>query len=379
MALLLGAIIRYKCRQFVSGDANNCLLPWYDIIDSKGSSGISEQVGDYNILYQFIIYIFTCLPIKPLYSYKIFSVIFDFALAIVSALIVDNKTSEKGIKRVRSDKFIIIFTIVWLCPLVFLNSSLWAQCDSIYTFFIFASFYAFIRDKYLLMFILYGVAFSFKFQAIFVLPFLAIIYVSEKKFSITKFLWIPIMLEISAIPGIIKGRNILDPFIIYFKQTGTYNAVSMNYNSFWNCLVKSWAGVNNDYAEFKIVATIFTVFLLGLIAVFYIKNCSDASFFQKVYLLHITVYTCVLFLPTMHERYGYINEITAIILMCLNKKFFASGVGIILLSCITYGHYLFGLEYNSLFTSMINIGIYCWYVYQMLTYKLYPLKEEAVA
>ncbi len=273
---------------------------------------------------------------------------------------------QKGVfSRIRSLKFVIVFTCIWLCPIVFLNSSLWAQCDSIYSFFIFTSFYAFVHKKYTCMFVFYGIAFSFKFQSIFVLPFLVIIYVLEKKFSITNFLWIPIILVISAIPGIIKGRSIIDPFLIYFKQTGTYDAFSMNYNSFWNCLIYSWPGVDNDYTEFKVVALFFTLFLLGLIALFYLHKCSNTNLFQKTYLLHLTVYTCVLFLPTMHERYGYVYEITSIILMFFDKRFFIPDVGVILLSCITYGHYLFELDYNLLITSAFNVGLYCWYTYQI--------------
>ncbi len=72
-----------------------------------------------------------------------------------------------------------------------------------------------------------------------------------------------------------------------------------------------------------------------------------------------------MFLPTMHERYGFIYEITAIMLMIKNRKYFFSGIGLLLISCITYGQWLFSIEYSALFLSLINVLLYCWYVFQI--------------
>ena len=360
---ILSLLIRFSCKEFVSGDASGALLTWYDVIKSKGCRSLSEQIGDYNILYQFIIYIFTLIPLKALYAYKVFSAIFDYALAIIAAMIVDYNPGARFTDRLRSEKFAITYSVIIMSPLVFLNSSCWAQCDSIYTFFVFASMYAFINGKYSKMFLLYGIAFSFKFQAIFALPLFFILYFYKKKYSIIKFLFIPMVMIVTALPGIFMGRSLTDPFLNYFNQVGEYKAVSMNYNSFWNSIVSEWPGVNNDYHEFKMVAVIFTISVLGIIMLKVINSNIEMNNYQLILLFHVTVYTCVLFLPTMHERYGYIYEITAIILMLLNKKYFAPGIGVILLSCITYGNFLFGLGCPLLITSIINVFLYIWYAY----------------
>ncbi len=362
VATILSLVIRLCYIGCYSGDATGFLLPWYDEIKSKGFDSLSKQIGDYNILYQFIIYLFTLLPIRPLYAYKILSVIFDYALAIIVSLIAvsDQKNELRGL--VSSWKFVGIYSTVLFSPLVFFNSSCWAQCDSIYTFFVFAALYAFIKDKYVTMFILYGMAFSFKFQAVFALPFFMVLYISEKKYSIVNFLIIPLMLVLTALPGIIKGRKILAPFAIYFNQTGTYNNISMNYNSFWN-IIGGWSGEYGDYAEFKILASVFTVMVLGMILMRVINSKCTMDIYRLVLLMHITVYTCVLFLPTMHERYGYIYEVTAILLMFFDKKYFMYGIGVLLLSCMTYGSYLFGVGYPSLIMSLFNVIIYGGYVY----------------
>ena len=214
------------------------------------------------------------------------------------------------------------------------------------------------------MFIFLGMSFAFKFQAIFVLPFIMFVYFLEKKFSIAKLLYIPVMLIITSIPGIIMGRSILSPFKTYISQTTTYEGVSFNYNSFWNCIIKDLVFADKDYTRhFSVIAICFTMCILGSLLFWAIKQNITLNHSNLIYLLHITVYACILFLPSMHERYSYIYEITAILLMFIDKKTVFPGLGLILLSCATYGFYLFHLNYPVLSPSVINVFIFVWYIY----------------
>ena len=80
--------LRYAVRDYVSGDAYYYLLPWYEKMKNVGFAGLAQPVGDYNILYQFFIAIFTYLPMEALHAYKLFSVIFDVLLAFLAMWIV---------------------------------------------------------------------------------------------------------------------------------------------------------------------------------------------------------------------------------------------------------------------------------------------------
>lgn len=128
---LLGIAVRIMLRKFVSRDAQIFLLPWYEEIKSNGGiSSLGKQVGNYNLLYQFFIAIFTYLPVDPLYLYKIFSIIFDIALAIMGGIWTKNIWKKNALE------CFLIFGCIFMSPVVILNSSFWAQCDSIYCFFV---------------------------------------------------------------------------------------------------------------------------------------------------------------------------------------------------------------------------------------------------
>ena len=76
------------------------------------------------------------------------------------------------------------YAVVLFLPVVFLNSAVWAQCDSIYTSFCVMSFYFLLRGRGRLSMALYGVAFSFKLQAVFFAPAAVVFFLKGRlKFS----------------------------------------------------------------------------------------------------------------------------------------------------------------------------------------------------
>lgn len=71
---MLGVVIRILGRKFISLDMSYFLKPWFEIIKAQGGlQGLSSQVGDYNILYQTIIALFTYISLDPVYLYKMLS------------------------------------------------------------------------------------------------------------------------------------------------------------------------------------------------------------------------------------------------------------------------------------------------------------------
>ena len=122
---ILSIYIRNRLLPIVSGDANYFLLPWYEEIkNSGGLDALSKQTGDYCILYQTLIALFTYLPLKPLVTYKVISCIFDYLLALACVMVIRELTENRLY-------MIWTFVLVVCSPIVIFNSSAWAQCDSI--------------------------------------------------------------------------------------------------------------------------------------------------------------------------------------------------------------------------------------------------------
>ena len=331
---ILGIIIRTIGWDFVSGDAKTFLLPWfYHIKELGGLKALAIQVGDYNIIYQFMISILTYFSFDPLILYKGLSIIFDYILAFGTALL----TCEIVKKRTANIPiiFVTIYTFVLFLPTVIFNSSIWAQCDSIYTSFIVFSLYFLLNKKYKISFAFLGIAFSFKFQAIFILPFFLYYYFSEKKYSILNFLITILFFYIPCIPGFLFGRSLMDPIKIYLNQSNLYPYMWMNFPSFWVL-------VGNNYDLMSRLAIILTIFILGCGLFYILSQNIELSKPQPFLETAIwTVWTCLIFLQAMHERYGYLLEILLLILVFVNKKYFFCIIVAEISSILTYGAFLF--------------------------------------
>lgn len=354
---IVGFLIRVSLRYYQSGDAGADLLPWYyEIKGGGGLSGLDHQVGNYNLLYQFLIALMTYIPIKPLYAYKVLSCVFDYLLAGAVAYLIFDLTEEG-----RKWKALAGYGMVILSPVVFANSAVWAQCDAIYAFWIVLTLFFLLREKCIGAFVFYGIALSFKLQAIFLLPFLLFIYFKLKRFSILNFAIIPGVMGISALPCIIMGRKLTDVFAIYFGQSDTYQAMSMNYPGFWVLL--NDAAMEETYETYKAAAMMFTVCILAAWMILWIVRKTELNRGNMIYMAFMLVYTCVMFLPAMHERYGFVYEILAIAIIFLNKKTTPLCVALLGISLFTYGYCLHGRTINLTVLSIVNFILYSGYAY----------------
>ena len=64
---LVALFMRFMSRDILSFDMTIYLLPWFEHIKSTGGlTALNQQVGDYGLLYQTIIALFTYLS-KPLF------------------------------------------------------------------------------------------------------------------------------------------------------------------------------------------------------------------------------------------------------------------------------------------------------------------------
>ena len=349
---LLGLLIRYTLRDFVSPDYTFYLEPWFNEIKS---AGISAPVGNYNLPYQFIIFLLTKLPISSLYSYKLLSCAFDIFLALGAAALT-YELSQNG----RAWKALAAYGLTLLSPIVFLNSAAWAQCDSIFVCFALFALLFLIKERYPASFVFLGLAFAFKLQAVFILPLFLFAYFASEKFSVLYFLITPTTMIAASSPALFCGRSLLEVFTIYAEQTDYYSRMIMNYPSVWALLLDGSS--TSHYGYMKTAAIVLTVCaLLGIMLLWFKKNLR-AEGENLLLMAFILSFTCVLLLPGMHERYGFIYEILAICIAVRKPGTAPLCAALTGISLCTYGAYLFGITAFAMpWLSALNILIYTLY------------------
>lgn len=332
---IFALLIRSTLLIFESGDYTMFLSKWCEYLKSNGGfKAIVSIEADYNAVYLYFLAFFTYLPIKYLYSIKILSIIFDFVMALGAYLITyEFYKDDENVKVYQT----LSFAAVLFMPTVILNSSFWAQCDSIYAAFVVFSLYFMLKKKYNTSFILYAVAITFKLQAIFLLPVYGLLYLKNKEFSIFKFLWIPIVNFLLYIPAIILGKPISSVFDAYFTQVNNYD-------------YKTVFGYPNIYNFFPLDAVylikpgiIFTMCLLAVVALIVLYTRKKINNEDIIELSIGIIFLVTYFLPKMHERYAFVAEVLVVIYFIISKKNQNATMIAMLVALATYGAGLMGL------------------------------------
>lgn len=353
--------VRWSFRWHNSYDLTGCLNTWfYEIKEAGGLAALKQQVGNYNIIYQTIIALMTYLPFSPTLMYKLLSVIFDYVLAAATAVFA-YKISDKS--RIA---LIIAYCGVIFMPSVVLNSSAWGQCDSIYTSFVIIALILLSDRHYTASFILLGIAFTFKLQFIFILPFFIYHYFSTKSYSLLNFLLVPLTAWGVCLPiELCCGRSIFSFFTIYAKQCEEYMEMSLNIPNIWSLIYDSNATAGlysmGGCESALALAMCITAVVLGTgLVILIVKNINLDDTENMLLTACWTVWSCLEFLPQMHERYTYMLDILMVLLAVRSfKKYTGYCIICVAASFITYSMSMYGNEFNMGVLSAVYLAAYC--------------------
>lgn len=340
---ILSLVLRYTLLDCVRGDFKAFLKPWYTKIYEGGFEVLGTTFGDYTPSYYYLLYFISLFKIDPesmmlLHAIKWISIVFDYALAIFASLICYELTKNKI-------KTLICYTSIVFGLTVFLNSALWGQCDAIYVTFCVASFYFILKNKPHTSMIMYGFAFAFKVQSIFILPVYLVMFL-RRKFKLRYLLWVPFVYLIMALPASFAAENFGTRFgeiwAIFFNQSAnSYSQLTLNAGSFYALIF------TNFKAEDFISA--FSLFLAIAIVGTYIFMIyrSKEEFSKKTWLKILVIFAMIFpyFLPHMHERYFYLVDIVICIYALINPKKFYVAILAILNSMIGYMVYLWNIPF----------------------------------
>lgn len=325
---VIGIAIRGILRVVTTVDWEMYWDPWISDLREMGFSYLATDRYDYAPSFVYILWVISKLPVNPMTAYKSIHIVLDFAAAAVMGKLV-METTKSRIKGFSTYGLMLIVPTIWA------DSALWAQCDIIFMLFILLCFYYLFRQMPNQAMFFYGLAFAFKLQSLFIFPFLVILWVN-KKIKIQHFLWIPGLYFLSIIPAWIAGRPLIELINIYMAQGA---------QDVWSLSIK-WANIyqiiGNQYFLLE-YAEAGTWLILGILMCVMFVMAQKRYRITNEFIVQIALFFAILtpyFLPHMHERYGCLADVLAILYAMMNWKRFYIPLVQILMSFTCYMAYL---------------------------------------
>jgi Gpi18-like mannosyltransferase len=216
---LLAMAVRVALFPFITGDYTAFLSPWYDFIRSHGGfAALRYDFANYNPPYLYLLALATYLPLSKIVAIKLISVLFDLLLAYFAYLLLRLKYRHR--KSRHSALPWIGAIVILFAPTIAINSAAWGQCDAIYTAFCLGSLYFLLSKRPLWAAIFFGIAISFKLQAIFFAPIL-LLFVLKGEMPWYDLLAIPLVALLLLLPAYFAGRDAMSLLTVYVEQVDT--------------------------------------------------------------------------------------------------------------------------------------------------------------
>lgn len=315
MLLPIGAAMLFRalCLDYAGSDYNNFLSGWYRYFQENGGFGaVAHSVGDYNVPYLYFMAFISYLSVPDLYLIKLFSLVFDVILAWGCYRLVRSLVRERQGSRAP----LAAFAAALLLPTVVLNGALWGQCDGIYGALCVHAAACVLDGKNKTSVALMALAFSFKLQAIFVLPLWGVLWLAGR----VKFreLWVfPLTYLVSILPALLLGKPLADILGIYFNQMGEYSSrLVLNAPSVYQLLPYG----TQDPGYFALLGVLAAgALVLALLALgFLLRGRLDNRLAMAM-----AVVLCLgvpFLLPYMHERYFFLADVFTLCWACANWR-----------------------------------------------------------
>lgn len=330
-------IIRWKLMPIESADYWGFLADWMkQIREGGGYLSLEKKISNYTSPYMYIMCFLSYFSTNDLYALKLVSVFFDYMASIAVFLIIWQLTAN-----IR--KSIMGMSVLLLLPTVIIDSAYWCQCDIIYTTFILYALYFFLKEDSKKCLILLGVSFSFKLQTLFIVPFLIIMWLKKKTIRLRDFIWLPVVYVISAIPAWIMGRSFKDLMSIYFDQSNTYPWGTLEYPNIYALLGEAMPDMRHA-AEVSGAGTFMAIIILGGIAYYLYDKDVNLTSQLMITLALFSVAIIVYTLPHMHDRYGFLIDLLAVLYGVLNVKRLPITCGFTLISILSFMPYLIAVH-----------------------------------
>jgi len=337
LLLIISLVLRRLSLPAMSLDMEAGLFDWYGFILKRGFvNAFKENFALYTPAYLYLLWLASLVDgiVSRVTLIKLISIFFDFLGAYFIFKITWLKYPHTRVPWLAA---VIGFSL----PTVILNSSYWGQCDSIYTAFFLGSIYYVMINKPAWGILFFSLAFSFKLQAIFLLPFLAV-YTLRRRIPWLSHLLVPLVYILFAIPTIYAGRPWLDVMLIYAHQTDKFPK--------WSSTTPTMYLPLQGRIPLTETLTILTICLAAVILGLWIyaawKKREGDSHSSILLTAFASVALVPFILPKMHQRYFYPQDVIALVVAFFMPKLWFLPILSQVISVLAYGPFLFNINFK---------------------------------
>jgi len=219
-------------------------------------------------------------------------------------------------------------------PTVILNSSMWGQCDSIYAAFAVGSIYFGLAGRSKLAYAFMGLAFSFKMQAVFLMPMFPVLIFMRKISFRDCYMFFAVYLA-TLLPAVFAGMPLGVVFSTYFTQAGTYSELNMNIANIWRLVG------DVPYEHFLVVGLcVAGLAVLGLMYFTWVNRKRLVDTVDFVRLAYLFAVLLPFLLPKMHDRYYFLADVLSVAVFLFDKRRWYVPVISIFCSYLAYAWFL---------------------------------------
>jgi len=344
--LALAVYARLRGLTFIGQDMKEFLIPWYNILLKQGGFTALRDTSfsNYTPPYLYLLALDTYFPAIPsVIAIKFLSLIFDVVCAVAIFFIA--RCFRSGLVPW------VAAIITLLIPTVWVDSAWWGQCDSIFTAFLLLTVLFTLKHKPWWATVMFTIAFAFKLQAIFLAPFILLMFLS-RKLPWKTLTVVPVVFFLMMLPTLLAGQPILNSITIYLKQTDSYQLLTMNAPSIFAFFpdngMSQWGWIG-----FLLAGMGLLVYLgLGW------KQRKELTRERMVELAMISLLLIPFLLPRMHERYFYAAALFSIPLVCARPRLLIIPFALQFTTLLSYFPYLYGKELTPLWSlAAINLVV----------------------
>lgn len=277
-----------------------CFSSWADMVFKGGFSAFykSDAFTDYPPGYMYILYIVGFLR-SVIGTSKLLvkapAMCFDLLLGIMTFFAAKKKFSNLASS--------LLCAFISLCPVLLLNSALWGQVDSVYTFFLALAIILLGAKKFTLSYFMFALTIFIKPQGLIFTPVFLLGFISDctknKKNLATHIISGAAALAMIVVLSLPFGLS--EVAKQYVGTLASYKYATINAFNIYGALGMNWSELTPLVSA---IGYIFIVLTVAYVAFIYLKG--NKNFFYIAAMLAFMTY---MFSTKMHERYAFASVV----------------------------------------------------------------------